>query len=98
MKGLDAIPGISCVKPKGALYCFPKIDADRFGIVSDVQFVLDFLREKKILLVQGTGFNWAKPDHFRIVFLPREDELAGAMDALKGFLAGYRQKEDLSIR
>lgn len=92
MKGLEAIPGISCVKPKGALYCFPRIDIDRFGITSDVQFVLDFLRDKKILLVQGTGFNWPRPDHFRIVFLPREDELAEAMDALKGFLSSYRQK------
>jgi alanine-synthesizing transaminase len=92
VKGLEDIPGISCVKPKGALYCFPKIDVDRFGIESDVQFVLDFLKEKKILLVQGTGFNWPMPDHFRIVFLPREDELSQAMSALKSFLEGYRQK------
>ncbi|MFW5769312.1 MAG: pyridoxal phosphate-dependent aminotransferase, partial [Spirochaetota bacterium] len=92
MKGLEAIPGITCVKPQGALYCFPKIDIDRFRITSDVQFVLDFLRDKKILLVQGTGFNWPRPDHFRIVFLPREDELAEAMDALKDFLSNYRQK------
>jgi alanine-synthesizing transaminase len=65
---ITSIPGISCVKPKGALYLFPKIDVKKFNITSDVQWILDFLIKKKVLLVQGTGFNWEKPDHFRIVF------------------------------
>lgn len=89
---LQEIPGIDCVKPAGALYCFPKIDNTRYGIKSDERFVLDFLREKKILLVQGTGFNWPEPDHFRIVFLPRVDELQKAMAALKDFLSRYSQE------
>ncbi len=88
---LTDIPGISCVKPKGALYLFPKIDIKRFGITNDMQFILDFLREKKVLMVQGTGFNWPDPDHFRIVFLPRVDELERVMNDLKDFLATYRQ-------
>ena len=85
------IPGLTCVKPKGALYLFPKIDTERFGIRDDRQFVLDLLRDRKILLVQGTGFNWPKPDHFRIVFLPPRDDLKEALDHLKGFLLHYRQ-------
>lgn len=88
---LTEIPGISCVKPKGALYLFPKIDTKRFGIVDDMQFILDFLKEKHVLMVQGTGFNWPDPDHFRVVFLPRTDELELVMGALADFLAGYRQ-------
>jgi alanine-synthesizing transaminase len=86
------IPGVSCVKPKGALYMFPKFDAGRFGIVDDEKFVLDFLMEKKILLVQGTGFNWKAPDHARIVFLPIKEELGLAMNALRDFLENYSQK------
>lgn len=85
------IPGLSCVKPKGALYLFPRIDTERFGIRDDEKFVLDFLREKHILLVQGRGFHWPRPDHFRIVFLPPADELERAMHALGEFLDGYRQ-------
>ena len=88
---LNDIPGISCVKPGGALYCFPRIDADKFGIKDDMKFVLDFLREKHILMVQGTGFNWKTPDHFRIVFLPAAKQLERAMGELKDFLNGYRQ-------
>jgi len=88
---LSEIPGISCVKPKGALYLFPKIDVDRFSIKDDQKFVLDFLREKRILLVQGSGFNWKKPDHFRIVFLPREEEIIKAMKDLGEFLETYVQ-------
>lgn len=85
------IPGITCVKPKGALYLFPKIDVKRFNITNDVQFVLDFLREKKVLLVQGTGFNYKTPDHFRIVYLPDEDSLREVFIRLADFLESYRQ-------
>ena len=88
---LNDIPGVSCVKPEGALYCFPRIDTEKFGIRDDMQFVLDFLREKHILVVQGTGFNWKDPDHFRIVFLPVVEELERAAEALKDFLSGYTQ-------
>ena len=88
---LTDIPGITCVKPQGALYLFPKIDTGRFGIVDDMKFILDFLKEKKVLMVQGTGFNWPEPDHFRIVFLPRVDELEHVLGALKDFLETYRQ-------
>lgn len=85
------IPGISCVKPKGAFYFFPKIDTKRFNIRDDQQFVLDLLLREKVLLVQGTGFNWPYPDHFRVVFLPNVEELKMALDRLSGFLSDYRQ-------
>ena len=88
---LNNIPGISTTKPKGALYFFPKIDIKRFNIRNDQQFILDLLLEKKILLVQGTGFNWPEPDHFRVVFLPNKDTLREAMLRLKDFLTTYRQ-------
>ncbi len=88
---LSAIPGISCVKPAGALYLFPKLDIRKFGIKDDVKFVMDLLMEKKILVVQGTGFNWPDPDHFRIVFLPSVDVLEEAMNGLAEFLEDYRQ-------
>ena len=87
----NAIPGLSVVMPKGALYCFPKLDLNRFNITNDQKFVLDLLREQHLLLVQGTGFNWKEPDHFRIVFLPDKDTLADAMRRLAVFLDGYRQ-------
>jgi alanine-synthesizing transaminase len=90
-KLLNDIPGISCVKPEGALYCFPKIEIERFGIKDDVKFVLDFLRAKHILLVQGSGFNWIAPDHFRLVFLPVVEELERAAVELNDFLSGYEQ-------
>ncbi|MDD3338362.1 MAG: aminotransferase class I/II-fold pyridoxal phosphate-dependent enzyme [Lachnospiraceae bacterium] len=86
------IPGLSVVKPKAAFYMFPKIDVKRFDIVNDEQFALDFLREKKVLIVHGGGFNWHEPDHFRIVYLPRLTELEEAMQKMKEFFAGYRQK------
>lgn len=86
---VTAIPGISCVKPKGALYLFPKIDTEKYHISDDQQWVLDFLIEKKVLLVQGTGFNWPQPDHFRIVFLPHREELIAAMTSLRDFLECY---------
>jgi alanine-synthesizing transaminase len=79
---INDIPGVSCMKPKGALYMFPKIDAKRFNIHDDQKMVLDFLLQEKVLLVQGTAFNWPWPDHVRIVTLPREDDLEMAIPAL----------------
>ena len=90
-KALNDIPGLSAVKPKAAFYIFPKIDVKKFGIVNDEQFALDFLREKKVLLVAGSGFNWQQPDHFRVVYLPRVEELEEATGKLANFLATYRQ-------
>lgn len=90
-KKLNDIPGISCVKPKGALYLFPKIDLDYHRIQDDEKMVQDFLIQKKILLVQGTAFNWQKPDHFRIVFLPRADELDTAITKFAEFIERYKQ-------
>ncbi|MDR2434252.1 MAG: pyridoxal phosphate-dependent aminotransferase [Treponema sp.] len=89
---VNAIPGLSVVTPRGALYCFPKVDVQRFNITDDQQFMLDLLLDQHLLLVQGTGFNWKEPDHFRIVFLPDKDTLAGAMRRLAAFLDGYRQR------
>jgi len=85
------IPGLSVVMPKGALYCFPKVDIERFNISDDEKFVLDLLHSQHLLLVQGTGFNWKTPDHFRIVFLPEKDALSDAMRRLGVFLADYKQ-------
>ncbi|MCV4691089.1 aminotransferase, partial [Escherichia coli] len=82
---------VSCVKPKGALYMFPKIDAKRFNIHDDQKMVLDFLLQEKVLLVQGTAFNWPWPDHVRIVTLPREDDLEMAISRFGRFLSGYHQ-------
>ncbi len=88
---VNSIPGLSVVNPKGALYCFPKIDTRKFNIRDDERFVMDLLREKQILLVQGTGFNWKDPDHFRIVFLPDQDTLRDAISRMGAFLGQYRQ-------
>jgi alanine-synthesizing transaminase len=88
---LNAIPGVSCVKPHGALYLFPRIDAKRFNIRDDERFALDLLRQEKILIVHGTGFNWPEPDHFRIVFLPRVEDLQTGIERLQHFLSLYRQ-------
>jgi alanine-synthesizing transaminase len=88
---VNAIPGLSAVMPKGALYCFPRVDVKRFNITDDERFMLDLLRDQHLLLVQGTGFNWKEPDHFRIVFLPDKDTLADAMHRLEVFLEHYRQ-------
>jgi alanine-synthesizing transaminase len=85
------IPGISCVKPQGALYLFPKLDVDAFNITSDEQFVLDLLKAEKILIVHGTGFNWPSPDHFRIVFLPSKEEMREALARMKVFMENYSQ-------
>ena len=88
---INDIPGVSCVKPNGALYMFPKIDAKRFNIHDDQKMVLDFLLQEKVLLVQGTAFNWPWPDHVRIVTLPREDDLEMAISRFGRFLSGYHQ-------
>ncbi|NAX48037.1 aminotransferase class I/II-fold pyridoxal phosphate-dependent enzyme [Photobacterium halotolerans] len=88
---ITQIPGVSCVKPKGALYLFPKLDQKKFNIVDDQKMALDFLQQEKVLIVHGTGFNWKKPDHFRIVTLPRVDDLEMAIGRLERFLHSYRQ-------
>jgi len=88
---VNNIPGLSVVKPKGALYCFPKVDIKRFNISDDEKFVLDLVRDQRLLLVHGTGFNWNKPDHFRIVFLPDKATLTDAMRRLGVFMGKYRQ-------
>ncbi|MFC5938156.1 pyridoxal phosphate-dependent aminotransferase [Corynebacterium choanae] len=86
---LNEIPGVSCVKPMGALYCFPKLDLDYYDITDDSALMLELLRQQHILLVQGTGFNWDRPDHFRVVFLPRVDVLSEAIDRLGDFLSHH---------
>lgn len=88
---LNSIPGISVKKPKAAFYAFPKIDIKKFNITDDEQFSLDFLREKKVLIVHGGGFNWQEPDHFRVVYLPRVEVLNEATDKLGDFLTTYKQ-------
>ena len=88
---LNDIPGISAVKPKAAFYIFPKIDVKKFNITNDQQFALDFLREKRVLIIPGSGFNWHQPDHFRVVYLPRNEVLTDACGKLADFLAHYRQ-------
>jgi alanine-synthesizing transaminase len=91
-KALNDIPGISAVKPKAAFYIFPKIDVKKFNITSDSKFALDFLKEKRVLIVPGSGFNWKEPDHFRLVYLPRVEILEEATQKLGDFLAHYRQR------
>lgn len=90
-KALNDIPGVSTVKPKAAFYIFPKLDIKKFNILNDEKFAIDFLREKKVLIVPGSGFNWSSPDHFRIVYLPQLSVLEKSMDGLKDFLAHYHQ-------
>lgn len=89
---LTAIPGVSCVKPKAALYLFPRLDPKVYPIADDQQFILELLREERVLVVQGSGFNWKQPDHFRVVFLPNVDDLAIAMERIARFLDGYRKR------
>ncbi|MDC7241461.1 MAG: aminotransferase class I/II-fold pyridoxal phosphate-dependent enzyme, partial [Spirochaetales bacterium] len=89
---LVSIPGISCVKPKGALYMFPKVDTERFNIKDDQKLIYDILTETRTLLVQGTGFNWDRPDHFRMVFLPDQQVLDKVARRLETFFSGYKQK------
>ena len=88
---ITAIPGVSCVKPSAALYMFPRLDPKVYPIHDDQQFFLDVLQETRVMLVQGSGFNWEAPDHFRIVFLPHEDDLREAIGRLARFLGHYRQ-------
>jgi alanine-synthesizing transaminase len=87
---ITAIPGVSCVKPSAALYMFPRLDPKVYPIKDDRQFFLELLKETKVMLVQGTGFNWAEPDHFRIVFLPHEEDLREAIGRIAKFLENYR--------
>jgi alanine-synthesizing transaminase len=89
---LNAIPGVSCVKPTGALYMFPRLDPQMYPIKDDEKFVLDLLRAEKLLVVQGTGFNWPEPDHFRIVTLPRVADLVEAVGRIARFLSTYEQR------
>lgn len=90
-EALTRIPGVSCVKPKGALYAFPRLDPKVYPIKDDRQMVLDLLRAEQIMIVHGTGFNWPEPDHFRIVTLPPAKELTDAVERIGTFLDGYRQ-------
>jgi alanine-synthesizing transaminase len=90
VQALRAIPGVTCVVPRGALYVFPKLDAQRYPIRDDQRFVLEFLRAQHVLVVQGTGFNWPDPDHLRIVTLPRVDDLTDAIGRLGEFLDSYQ--------
>ncbi|WP_297725715.1 pyridoxal phosphate-dependent aminotransferase [Limnohabitans sp. Rim8] len=89
---ITAIPGVSCVKPQAALYMFPKLDPKIYPVDDDQQFLLELLQETRVMLVQGTGFNWPNTDHFRIVFLPHEDDLREAIGRVANFLAGVRKR------
>ncbi len=89
-KMVNQLPGVSCVKPKGALYLFPKLDPDMYPIKDDEKFVLDLLTQEKILIVQATAFNWPKPDHFRMVFLPRKDDMESVFEKMYHFLRNYK--------
>lgn len=89
---LNAIPGVSCSKPEGAIYMFPRLDPEVYPVHDDEQLVLDLLNQEKILLVQGTGFNWPHPDHLRIVFLPNKIDMEDAIDRFANFLRGYRKQ------
>ena len=91
-QAIQEIPGLSAVKPKAAFYIFPKIDVKKFNITDDVRFALDLLKRKKVLIVQGSGFNWQEPDHFRIVYLPRIEVLRECMEKIADFLATYWQQ------
>ena len=89
---ITAIPGVTCVKPQAALYMFPRLDPDMYPIADDRQFFMEVLRATRVMLVQGSGFNYPDNQHFRIVFLPHEDDLREAIGRLAGFLAAYRQR------
>src|SRR5690606_8392846 len=89
---ITEIPGVTCVKPLAALYMFPRLDPEVYPIEDDRQFLLELLEQTRVMLVQGTGFNWPRPDHFRIVFLPHEDDLREAIGRIADFLAQYRKR------
>jgi alanine-synthesizing transaminase len=89
---ISAIPGVTCVKPKATLYMFPRLDPKIYPIENDQDFIAELLEEERVLLVQGTGFNWPTPDHFRLVFLPHEDDLREAIGRVARFLEGYRKR------
>jgi alanine-synthesizing transaminase len=91
-KMLNDIPGVSCTKPQGAMYLFPRLDPKMYPIDDDQQFILELLLEEKVLLVQGSGFNWPNPDHFRVVFLPNMDDLTEAITRIARFLDNYRKR------
>lgn len=92
---LSAIPGVSVVKPKAALYMFPRLDARMYPVADDQQFAYELLAEEKVLIVQGTGFNWPTPDHFRLVFLPNVDDLTEAIGRIERFLSNYRKRHSV---
>ena len=94
-KLLTEIPGVTCVKPKAALYMFPKLDPKLYPIADDQQFAYELLAEERVLIVQGTGFNWSHTDHFRLVFLPNSDDLAEAIGRIARFLDGYRRRHSV---
>ncbi|KAF1012069.1 MAG: pyridoxal phosphate-dependent aminotransferase [Burkholderia sp.] len=89
---LTSIPGVSCVKPDAALYMFPRLDSTLYPIQNDQEFILELLLKERVLLVQGTGFNWLTPDHFRVVFLPNIDDLTDSINRITRFLDGYRKR------
>ncbi len=89
---LTAIPGVSCVKPEAALYLFPRLDPKLYPIQNDQDFILDLLEKERVLVVQGSGFNWHQPDHFRVVFLPHEDHLREAIERIARYLESYRKQ------
>jgi alanine-synthesizing transaminase len=89
---VTSIPGVSCVKPKAALYLFPRLDPKMYPVADDQEFVLEMLEEEKVLVVQGSGFNWPHPDHMRLVFLPNADDLTEAVGRIARFLDGYRRR------
>ena len=89
---ITAIPGVTCVKPKAALYMFPRLDPAVYPIENDQAFIAELLAKERVLLVQGTGFNWPQPDHFRLVFLPHEDDLREAIGRIAHFLEAYRKR------
>jgi alanine-synthesizing transaminase len=96
-KLLTDIPGVTCVKPKAALYMFPRLDPKMYPIENDQKFILELLEEEKVLVVQGTGFNWPNTDHFRVVFLPNSDDLTEAIGRIARFLESYRKKHGTEI-
>lgn len=89
---MNALPGVSCVKPSAALYLFPRLDPKMYPIDDDQAFALEMLKEEKVLIVQGSGFNWKDPNHFRMVFLPMPDDLTEAVGRIERFLHGYRKR------